>query len=464
MKVLFVYPDINVRGGALSYPFGIGQLSAVLKQHGHQTRLFHMFGRYDVTPLRGLLAEWRPDVVGFSVVYPQWRYVRRMLGALNPWLCFTVAGGAHPTVSPTCLEEAPELNAICIGEGEYPLLELVTRLRDGGPLDTIEGLWVRRPDGTIQRNPSRRFIEDLDTLPMMDREICDYQAIIDSDFKTATFQFGRGCPFHCTYCSNHVIRERQKGPYVRFPSVEKALTEIRAVTAKYRVKYLYLNDDTFMVKRRWFEEFCERYPQEFDYPIFVNARPEQIDEEVCRRLAAARCQRITIGVEHGNEEYRAQVLRRPMTNESIVEAFELCRRYGFKTKAHFLVGLPFETPQLHEDTVRLAAQIQPDSFNLHIFEPYPGTALGDICWEQHLIDPVRMEAEFIGQTDTVLNMPQFPRREILRCFRRFAFRVYRRRSLLKAFPYLVYYSRWGETLVRWLHPIKRVVRKLAMGV
>ena len=108
-----------------------------------------------------------------------------------------------------------------------------------------------------------------------------------------------------------------------------------------------------------------------------------------------------MGVEHGNEKYRAEVLHRKMTNESIVQAFALCKKYGFKTKAHQLVGLPYETPELHRDTIQITADIQPDSFNLHIFEPYPGTHLGDI-WpvKENLIDPEREKLEFVGQTDT----------------------------------------------------------------
>jgi radical SAM superfamily enzyme YgiQ (UPF0313 family) len=337
-------------------------------------------------------------------------------------------------------------------------------LRDGKPTDTIPSLWVRRKDGTIVRNAARAFIRNLDELPFMDREICDYQAIIESDYKTATFQFGRGCPFDCTYCSNHVIRCSQEGGYVRFRSVDACLEEIRQVVTKYDVKYLYLNDDTFMVKKAWFEEFCDKYPKQFSLPILVNARPEQITEDVCKRLAAAHCQRVTMGVEHGNEKYRAEVLHRKMTNESIINAFALCKKYGFKTKAHQLVGLPYETPELHKDTIKITADIQPDSFNLHIFEPYPGTHLGDICTKENLIDPERAGIEFIGQTDTILKMPQFPREEILKSFRRFAWRVYRRQSVLKAIPYYIYYSPWGEPLIRMLQPIKRFVRKFAMGV
>lgn len=464
MKILFVYTDINVRGGALSYQFGIGQLSAVLKKAGHDTRLHHMFGAYDVESLRGALADYEPDVVAFSIVYPQYRYVRQILQELRPWKAFTVAGGAHPTVFPSCIEEMPDMRAICVGEGEYPFLALLDALKEGRSIEAIPGLWVRTSGGAIVRNDPGPFIENLDELPPMDREICDYQAIIDSDFKTATFQFGRGCPFDCTYCSNHIIRGRQRGPYVRFRSVDLCLDEIREVTTRYSVHNLYLNDDTFMVKKSWFEEFCEKYPRQFSLPILVNARPEQINEEVCKLLQKAHCTRVTMGIEHGNEKYRAEVLRRRMTNESIIRAFKLCRDYGFKTKSHNLVGLPDETPELHRDTVKINADIYPDSFNLHIFEPYPGTHLGDRCEREGLIDPQRRDLVFVGQTDTILKMPQFTREQILRCFRRFPYEVYKKHSLFKAIPYLIYYSRYGEKIIRLIQPIKRFIRKFAMGV
>lgn len=464
MRVLFVYTDINVRGGALSYQFGIGMLSAVLKAGGHDTRLHHMFGSFDLEPLRRTLAEYEPDIVGFSVVYPQWRFVKRIVEELRPWKAFTIFGGAHPTVVPDCIEQVEGLDAVCVGEGEHPLLDLANALRDGRPVDGIANLIVRRPDGSIARNPTRPFIPDLDALPFYDREVCDYQAIVDSDYATATFQFGRGCPYTCTYCSNHVIRKAQAGKYVRFPSVDHALEEVRRVTRNYKVQYLYLNDDTFMADKKFFFEFCGRYPREFSYPFFVNGRPEQITEEVCKVLKEAGCQRMTMGIEHGNEEFRTQVLGRRMSNEAIVRAFDLCRKYGFKTKSHNLVGLPHETPAIHMETVAINQRILPDSFNLHIFEPYPGTVLGDVALKEGLVDPERADAEFVGQTDTILRLPGFPRKEILRAFRLFAFRVYRKHSLAKAIPYLVYYSRWGEPLIRLLQPFKRIIRKFAMGV
>lgn len=464
MKVLFIYTDINVRGGAMSYQFGTGIISAVLKAHGHDTRLHHMFGAFDMEPLKKVIAEYQPDVVGMSVVYPQWRYAKKIIEDLRPWKAFTIFGGAHPTVVPECLGEVQGLDAICVGEGEYAMLELVEALRDGKPVDGIKSLRVKKPDGSIAHNPTRPFIQDLDSLPFYDREMVDYQAIIDSDLNTANFQFGRGCPYTCTYCSNHILRTTQEGRYVRYPSVGYAIEEVRRVVKRYKVKALYLNDDTLLADKKFFFGFCEAYKKEFTLPFFINARPEQITQEVCDALKAAGCTRVAMGIEHGSEEFRTRVLNRRMTNATIINAFDLCRKAGFKTKSHFIIGLPHETPEIHMESVKLAQQILPDSFTLHIFEVYPGTVLGDIAVKEGLVDPQRENLEFIGQTDTALRLPGFPREEILRCFRLFPFRVYRKQSLLKASLFYLYYTRYGGLLFRMLGPFKRIFRRLAMGV
>jgi radical SAM superfamily enzyme YgiQ (UPF0313 family) len=153
-----------------------------------------------------------------------------------------------------------------------------------------------------------------------------------------------------------------------------------------------------------------------------------------------------------------------MSNEAIVKAFEMCRSAGFKTKAHFLVGLPHETPEIHMDSVRLAQRILPDSFTLHIFEVYPGTVLGDLAVKEGLVDPERESLEFVGQTDTTLRLPGFPREEILRSFKLFAFRVYRQHAPFKALAFYFYHTRYGSVIFRLLGPFKGIIRRLAMGV
>ena len=153
-----------------------------------------------------------------------------------------------------------------------------------------------------------------------------------------------------------------------------------------------------------------------------------------------------------------------MSNEQIVDAFYIARQAGLKTKSFNMVGLPHETPQFFQDTVKLNREIKPDSIILNIFDPYPGTELGVECRKEGWIDLGRMREEFIPKTDTILNLPDFSREQILQCYRKFAYNVYRDQSLIKAIFYRIYYSSYGEWLIRILAPFKSILRRLAMGV
>ncbi len=464
MKVLFVYPDIGVRGGARSYQFGIGMLSAVLKAHGHETRLHYMFGAYDPAPLKQTIAVYQPDLIAFSAVSPQFRFVKQIFNDLQPLPAFTILGGHHATLAPECLESIPGLDAICIGEGEYPLLELAEALQQGQDPRAIRNLWVKTRDQGIVKNPTRPFMEDLDSLPFTDRALFDYQQIINSDFHTALFMFSRGCPYDCTFCSNHALRTRQGGKYVRFRSVESCLKEIREVLGRYSLRSLYFNDDCFTARRDFVDAFCARYSRECALPFAINARPETLNDDVCRVLKAAGCQRVSIGIESGSESFRREVLGRRQSNDRIVEAFAACRRAGIRTKSFNIVGFPYETPAIFQETVDLNARIQPDSVIIGIFEPYPGTKLAEVCLQEGFIPRDQPDAWFMGRMDTILTMPKFPHREILRCFRNFAYQVYKRHAPLKALFYKIYYSPAGERLIRALAPVKDVLRRMVMGV
>jgi len=464
MKILFVYTDINVRGGALSYQFGLGSLSAMLKRHGHQTALHYMYGEFTPEALKADIDRIQPDVIAFSAVSPQYHYVRQLFRVLAPFKVPTIFGGQHATLAPDCLEDMPGLDAICIGEGEYPLLEWVEALSQGKPTDTIRNLWFKKKDGTVIRNPTRPFVEDLDALPFVDRELFDYQPIIDSDFNTALFMFSRGCPYDCTFCSNHALKTKQEGRYVRFRSAPSCLAEIREVVTRYRVNALYFNDDCFTAQKKFLDEFCAAYRKEFALPFDINARPETLTPENCRQLKEAGCRRVSIGVENGSEKFRRDVLGRKQSNERIIQAFDACRQAGLKTKSFNIVGFPYETPAIFQETVELNARMNPDSVIIGIFEPYPGTRLADVCEKEGFIDAARTDESFMGRRDTMLRMPQFSRAQILAAFRSFAYQVYRRHSLKKALALRLYYSRYGECLLKLLAPFKDRLRKMTMGV
>ncbi|MCE5329737.1 B12-binding domain-containing radical SAM protein [bacterium] len=461
MKILFVYPDINIRGGALSYHYGLGSLSSVLKKGGHQTALQYLYGNYDSKPLLQKIEEFKPDVIGITTVSFQFKYIKRLLKDISKYGIFTICGGPHISLAPYELEKTEYLNAICVGEGEYALLELVNALERKEDITKIKNIWVKK-DGEIYSNPSRPFIEDLDKLPFVDRELFDFQEIVYSDYDRAEFMSSRGCPYSCTYCSNSGLRKVSEGKYVRFRSVENVIAEIKDVITRYKVKSIYLNDDVFTINKGYVEEFCRMYKKEIGYPFEINTRVENLTLEILQMLKDAGCYRIAMGLEQGDEKFRKEVLNRPMSNQKIEEAFALAKEVGLKTKTFNIVGFPFETADIHMGTVNLNRKIQPSSIVIYIFEPYPGTPLYDICVENNFIEKEREDEEFVSRTDTILKLPMFPRKEIIKCYRRFPWRVYRGKSFKRAFLFKLYYSKNGEFLIKMMSPFKKVIQRFAV--
>ena len=464
MKVLFVYPDINVKGGALSYHFGIGSLSAVLKKAGHETALQYLYGSYDIKALLEKIEQFEPGILAITSVSFQYKYIKKMLAEIkniHGSKIFTICGGPHISLAPWELRKTEGLDAICIGEGEYPLLELANKLQSGEDITNIENIWVKK-NGKIYQNPNRPLISDIDSLPFGDKEIFNYQEIVNSDYDRAIFMCSRGCPYSCTYCCNSGLRGLQEGKYVRFRSIENVLAEIKEVISNYNVKYIYLNDDVFTENREYVSNFCIRYKEEIGYPFELNTRVEHLTHEMLQSLKDAGCYRVAMGIEQGDEKFRREILNRRMSNEKIEAAFELTKKAGIRTKSFNIVGFPFETYDIHMETVKINRKVQPSSLVVYVFEPYPGTPLYDMCVKNHFIEEDRQDMDFISRTDTTLNMPDFTRKQILKCYRNFAWRVYRGKSYKKALLHKIYYSKYGELLIRLLSPFKKIVRKFAM--
>ena len=464
MKILFIYTDIHMKGSAKSFHYGIAILSALAKQHGHTTGLYYMYPEYNVKPLIEKYLSFKPDIIAFSSTTTQFKYIKKVLEDLPlEEHVFTICGGPHVTLVPEELEQTPRLNAICRGEGEDAFKELFEALEKEKDISHIKNLWIKKNNGII-RNSCRPFIENLELIPYPDREIYPYQSIIDSDFGTALFMFSRGCPFNCSYCSNFVLSKVQAGKYVSFRSVDGCIKEIKDVLSRYKVKAIYVNDDLFTLKKNFVKEFCEKYKEQIGLPFDINTRVEYIDEDICGYLTSANCRRVNIGIESGNPYIRQQVLNRRMTNEQIKKAFRLIKKAGLKVKSFNMIGMPEETPERFQDTIDLNAELQPDSVILNVFDPYPGTELGERCRKENLIDPILEKSAYIPKTDTILNLPNFPRKKIKRLYKLFAYEVYKKHSLRRALFYRVYYSRYGELLVKMLAPIKDLLRRWTMGV
>jgi len=387
MKVLFVYPDIEgpQHYGSKKYYHGIGYLSSWLKVHGHQTGLIYLSYLMEREEFLRQVRSFGPAVVAFSSTTNQFPYTRhaRLIKEYDRQI-ITLAGGAHPTLAPEDSLQDRALDMICVGEGEDALLELVTALEKGGDYTTIKNLWVRRGDDII-RNPLRPLIARLDDYPFADREVFDFQGILEADNYWVDMMAGRGCPYDCSYCCNPGLKSqfRGLGKYTRYRDVENIMAEIHQLESRYKIKTLNFQDDVFTLKHDWTIAFCAAYKAHgfsSKYPFWINTRVERVEEEeIVKILADAGCRGIRVGLESGNEALRRDVLKRRMSNETIRTTFRLVQKYGMETYTCNMLGLPGETPEMIQETIDFNRELAPSQLQFSVFYPYPMTELHDIA-------------------------------------------------------------------------------------
>jgi len=412
MRITLVYPNI---GCQIGFNYGLAHISAVLKAAGHEVHLVNVCEKLDaeVSPDRVALriAQSRPDVVGLSIVTNQFPYACKLARALRTRCAAPiVCGGSHATMAPEETISTRCFDFVCVGEGEYAMLDLVEALERGADTTSIRNIWTLE-DGAIKINPVRPFC-DLTALPSRDYELFDFQQMIDAKQGWVGLMATRGCPFRCTYCLNHAVVERYRresgcraSDYIRCQPVSDLLSEIGRLLSRYTgITTFIFDDDVFTLDTGWLSEFCDGYRRSYDMPFVCNSHVKLFDDERAVMLKQAGCWMVKFGLESGSERIRTRVLGRRMTNREIEDAFATAHRHGLQTSAFVMMGLPDETAgDLHE-TIDLLASIGPSRFRWTIYFPMPGTRLFDLCVERGLIDERRMVEQTNFMDDTCLRL------------------------------------------------------------
>ncbi len=404
MRVLFIYPNLNAEEG---FNHGVADLSGCLKARGHETGLININEALYAVPSDEEIVErvraWRPGFVAFSVMTQQYRYALRLGRAIKAALPDVPIGigGVHAIMCTQEIINDGFWDFIGVGECDEAFPELIDRLESGDARYwEVKNFCIRLPDGTYKRNPLGPY-PNLDALPPKDYEVFDLPHMLGRKNGWQSILTSRGCPYRCTYCFNHEVTDRyledgghSRRSYLRHYSAERIIREIRELKERHPyIETIIFDDDLFTLNKEYCIDFCRRYTDSgVGIPFVLNAHVQTFSEPVAKALAESPCMIVKFGVESGSHELRKKVLERHMSNQAIIDAFDLCRAYGLHTSAFLMFGLPYETRAMMEETIDLMARIRPGRMRWAIFFPFPGTKSYTICKLGDLIDYRKMDA------------------------------------------------------------------------
>lgn len=453
-KVLILYPNGELMNPP---PISIGIFTALLKQSGFEVDLFDTtlysdpneissdaakeeslmvrpfdYGERGVTlkdigfevDLIKKVEEYRPDLIALSVLECTYPTAVTMLAVLEDFDVPVIVGGVFATFAPEIVLSIKNVNMVCIGEGEDALLEVCKRLAAMNNCYDVENLWIKK-DEQIIRNKLRKLV-DLNKQPIPDYSLFEaerfYRPMAGKVYKTIPIETNRGCPYSCTFCNSpsmkQLYRENTSDAFFRKKDMNTIQKELQYLIKKWDAEYVYFTSDTFLsLTDAEFEKFVAIY-SEFKLPFWMQSRVEAITEYRIKKLKEIGCHRMSIGLEHGNAEFRKKVLKKRFDNDQFVRASNIIADAGIPLTVNNIIGFPDETRELVFDTIELNRKLIFDTTNALPFAPFHGTPLHELCVERGYITEDFNPGSL--NVDASLDMPQLSREEVNGLKRTFA--------------------------------------------
>lgn len=452
-RVLFLFPN-EPRVGVV--PSNLAILSTCLKKEGHDVKLFdcsmypsinynenqdfirEQLGHVKKTnidnyaPLKtsdvykdfiDLVDSYRPNLLAITLVDSTIKLSYTFIHKIKDRNIPVIVGGVGALFSYEKILKSGYVDYVCLGEGEKALPELCNRLKNKENISSVNNLCYIS-GGNIIKNPTMPLC-NLDDLSTPDFSIYDderfYRPFNGSVVRMAQFDIDRGCPFSCSYCAadglKQFFKKENSGNYYRIKSLDNFFNESKEIIQKYNINFLYISSETLLaLPLKKFRIFADRYKKEINLPFWCQTRLDSFTDEKTKILKDIGCQSVSVGLEHGDEEFRTKILNKRLSNKSVIKGIKLLAKYKIKPTINSMIGLPDENRELIFETIKMNRKISKilkgnHSINIFTFIPFSGTRLRQVAIDRGFISPY-IEIKFSFYKESLLNMKDLSKEEI----------------------------------------------------
>jgi hopanoid biosynthesis associated radical SAM protein HpnJ len=444
MKTLFLSPPTfdGYDGGAGSryqckrevksfwYPTWLAQLAALVPG----SRLIDAPARgLDLASLLPLAGEYE-----FLVIYtstPSFANdvkVAEAFKAANPKVLIGFCGAHVAVNNEASIMASPAIDFVCDNEFDFTIKEIA----EGRRLDEVPGITIRR-DGAPHFTGKRPLIEDMDSLPWVTPVYKEHLVVTDyyNGYMLHPYMSlytGRGCKSRCTFC---LWPQTIAGHNYRTRSVANVAAEIAWARDNFpEVKEFFFDDDTLTDNIANVEALARELGK-LGVTWSCNAKAN-VPRKTLEVMKANGLRLLLVGYESGNQKILHNI-KKGILVERAKQFTRDCHELGILIHGTFIVGLPGETRETIEETIRYAQELNPKTIQVSLPAAYPGTFLYAQARENGWLvaeDGTHLVADS-GVQNSVLNYPHLSKEEIFEAVDRFYKRFYFRPRKMAALFY-----------------------------
>lgn len=340
--------------------------------------------------------------------------VAEALKAANPALRVGMVGAHVAVLREQALAASPALDFVTGAEFDFTIQEVA----EGRDLASVGGLSYRAGDGSLRRTPERPVLEDMDALPFV-VDVYKRDLVVEQYFigyllhPYVSLYTGRGCRSRCSFC---LWPQTVGGQRYRTRSVDHVLAEIAQGRRHFpQVKEFFFDDDTFTDDRPRAEAIARGLGR-LGVTWSCNAKAD-VPLDTLRVMRDNGLRLLLVGYESGSQTILNNI-RKGTRVDRAREFTRHARALGIKIHGTFILGLPGETRETIRRSIEFAREIDPDTIQVSLAAPYPGTALYRQARDNGWLDAAAL-VDARGVQTSVLEYPDLPRAEIFDALERF---------------------------------------------
>ena len=328
------------------------------------------------------LKEFQPDYLLINAATPTLKGDLEALHSAKkicPNIVTIAKGAAFLTLAQKVMEDCSALDIIIFKEAEATLKEILEEKQK----NEILGIYYRN-NGDIEFTGERPFIENLDDIPFPARHLVDNSIYRrpDNNKVQAVIKVSRGCPHHCFFC----LATPVSGAKVRKRSVENIIAEIKECVEKYNIDNFVFWSDIFNIDREWTISLCEAIIKSgLKITWSANTRADTADLEMAKIMYKSGCRLVSIGVETGSQ-YMLDKIGKHLKLDDVRRTVKIFKKAKIRIYNYFVIGLPFETEETAEETIKFAIELDSDFISFYTATPLPGSRFYDYALEHNLFD------------------------------------------------------------------------------
>lgn len=299
----------------------------------------------------------------------------RELNKLKSDIFVILAGPQATMVARETLMKYEYVNYIALGEGEDTILPILQGIVNNN-LDNVNGVAYRKHNGVIDINWDKTKFVDINKL-----EIFDIEEFY-RDEEIINIEVGRGCPFHCSFCSTKNFWCNN----YRLKSVERIIQELEFYIDKYQMKSFVFQHDLFTYNRKYIIKFCDEILERgIDIKWACSSRIDVINEEMISKMSLSGCNCIYFGIETGSQDIQ-DIINKNIKIEKVEETARLVKKYNIDSIFSFIYGFPSESEHDLNQTLQLIYKLKKieaenkkvkNTIQLWPLNFLPGTEMGE---------------------------------------------------------------------------------------